>query len=212
MIRNALSFYFFNRIDVNAPRTRPILLEWNGESHGVYIEIEAVNRRFFAKRSLRCRSLLYAVNDSAGFGLNENETGRRKLSLDEGYELIIGGERARKKLISFVKNINSLRGPKLADYLNRSLDTQQYLRWLAGAVLTGNYDGFEQNYALYEDYQTGKYRILPWDYEGTWGRNCFGKPVSSDLVNIRGYNTLTEKLLFHPSAAKAIFSSVTQAD
>ena len=75
------------------------------------------------------------------------------------------------------------------------MDTELYFNWLAGAVLTGNYDGFEQNYALYEQAGTMKYGIAPWDYEGTWGRNCYGKPCSADLVRIQGYNGLTRRLL-----------------
>ncbi|AJY73643.1 CotH kinase family protein [Paenibacillus beijingensis] len=195
MIRNALSFHFFNEIGVSAPRTRPILLEWNGEPHGVYLEIEAVNSRFFNKRGLGCRSLIYAVNDNANFDLFESETKKRKSSLSEGYEIVIGESRAKQRIVSFVRNVNTLRGTKLSAYLKQRLDTNQYLLWLAGAVLTGNYDGFEQNYALYEEKQAGKYRILPWDYEGTWGRNCYGKQVSSDLVRINGYNRLTARLL-----------------
>jgi spore coat protein H len=86
--------------------------------------------------------------------------------------------------------------------LNRKLDVANYLRWLAGAVLTNNYDGFDQNYALYEHKTSDKYRIIPWDYEGTWGRNCYGKPCASDLVRITGYNALTEALLADASVRK----------
>lgn len=195
MIRNALSFHFFSQIGIPAPRTRPVMLEWNGESHGVYLEIEAVNSRFFNKRGLGCSSLLYAVNDDANFDLVETDSKKRKSSLGQGYEIIIGGTRAKQRIVSFVRNINALRGTKLSSYLKRRLDIDHYLLWLSGAVLTGNYDGFEQNYALYEDKKTGQYRILPWDYEGTWGRNCYGKQVASDLVRINGYNKLTARLL-----------------
>jgi spore coat protein H len=65
-------------------------------------------------------------------------------------------------------------------------------------VLTGNYDGFDQNYAIYRHKPTGLYRIIPWDYEGTWGRNCYGKNCGSNLVRVKGYNRLTEKLLSAP--------------
>jgi spore coat protein H len=75
------------------------------------------------------------------------------------------------------------------------LDIDNYLRWLAGAVCTGNFDGFNQNYAVYEYCGTQVYRLIPWDYEGTWGRNCFGEPCDSDAVRITGYNTLTKRLL-----------------
>jgi spore coat protein H len=37
--------------------------------------------------------------------------------------------------------------------------------------------------------------MIPWDYEGTWGRNCYGKIVDSNMVAVTGYNYLTQKML-----------------
>ncbi|MFD1953665.1 CotH kinase family protein [Paenibacillus thailandensis] len=202
MIRNALSFHFFNEIGVPSPRTNHIWLTINGQPQGVYLEIEAVDRHFFARRGIRCRSLLYAVNDSADFSLIDPDTKERKKSLLAGYEVVRGPKGTRAKFAGFVKHLNLLSGKRLSAFTVRKLDVDQYLLWLAGAVLTGNYDGFDQNYAIYEHSDTGKYRIIPWDYEGTWGRNCYGKPCGSDLVSVRGYNKLTSKLMSFSSCRK----------
>ncbi|XEC93464.1 CotH kinase family protein [Paenibacillus tarimensis] len=197
MIRNALSFHYFNTIGVPAPSTRHCQVEWNGQPLGIYLEIESVDRNFFDKRGIGMRSVIYAVNDSAGFGLIDPETKRRKTSLFDGYQLICGSETDKRRLMMFVRRLNLLQGERLRKHMEGKLDIKQYLTWLCGAVLTGNYDGFDQNYSLY----TGTdrlYRIMPWDYEGTWGRNCYGKPCSSSLVRIQGYNTLTKKILSFP--------------
>ncbi|EXX84583.1 spore coat protein CotH [Paenibacillus darwinianus] len=198
LIRNALSFYFFNRIGLPAPRTSHCRLSVNGSSLGVYLEIEAVKPIFFRARRIGQRSIVYAVNDHAHFGLMDSDSGDAKSSLFSGYEKVAGDNAASVRLVRFIHDINRLKGAALRRRIAAKLDTAVYLRWLAGAVLTGNYDGFEQNYALYEHANTGKYRIIPWDYEGTWGRNCYGNPCKSDLVNIQGYNILTEKLLSFP--------------
>jgi spore coat protein H len=195
LIRNALSFYFFNMIGLPAPKTTHCLLYVNGRPLGVYLEIEAVVPAFFRARRIRYRSIIYAANDSAHFGLDSPETGSSKRSLFEGYELVAGGSAAKERLEAFIRDLNRLRGAALKRMLVRRLDIDHYLKWLAGAVLTGNYDGFEQNYALYEHLPSGKYRILPWDYEGTWGRNCYGESSPASQVRITGYNTLTGKLL-----------------
>lgn len=195
MIRNALSFHFFNAIGVPSPRTRPIWLEWNGHPHGVYLEIESVDAAFFRRRGLQARSLVYAVNDKANFSLGDADTESLQHAIHDGYRVMQGDDATLKRLSRFVTNINQLRGRQLRTYMDKRLDISLYLRWLAGAVLTGNYDGFDQNYALYEHLPSGKYRIIPWDYEGTWGRNCYGRLCGSDLVDVKGYNTLTRKLL-----------------
>lgn len=198
MIRNALSFRFFETIGVPSPYTRHCVLVINGSYEGVYLLIEAVKRSFFRRRGIAVKSLTYAVNDRANFSLIDPDTEKRKRSLFSGYNLIIGSSNDRRKLVSFLKSIHLLHGNRLQTYLRRKLDVDNYLRWLAGAVLTGNYDGFEQNYAIYEHRPSGRYRMVPWDYEGTWGRDCYGGRVRSDLVQVEGYNSLTEKLLQNP--------------
>ncbi|MBB6691313.1 CotH kinase family protein [Cohnella xylanilytica] len=199
MIRNALSFRFFSEIGVPSPRTKHVRLTRNGEPLGVYLEIEGVERKFFRRRGIGYSSLFYAVNNNADFGIRNPETNRNKSSLMSGYEHRAGDARERTRLTAFIRGLNERTGSRAAAFLNKRLDVDNYLRWLAGAVLTGNYDGFEQNYALYRSRKTGKFRIIPWDYEGTWGRNCYGRLVSSGLVEVTGYNHLTRKLLEHDS-------------
>lgn len=207
MIRNALSFRFFQWIGVPSPNTRHCELKWNGEWQGVYLEIEAVNRRFFQKRRIPAQSLIYAVNDRANFELTDSDTRKRKASLFSGYRLKLGTRAEQTRLTMFVTRMHQLKQQRLLHYLNHQLDIDNYLRWLAGAVFTGNYDGFDQNYALYRHRTKHKYRIIPWDYEGTWGRNCYGEPCKSTLVRITGYNALTRKLLAYKSV-RARYKSI----
>ncbi|WP_219838583.1 CotH kinase family protein [Paenibacillus sp. R14(2021)] len=203
MIRNALSFHFFNSMGVPSPTTKHMWLEWNGYPHGVYLEIESVDSTFFRKRNISSRALIYAINDKANFSLIDPDTAEKKESLFEGYRVMKGTDYTRKRLVRFVRDINQLPGRSLRTYMAKRLDISLYLKWLAGAVLTGNYDGFDQNYALYEHKTTGKYRIIPWDYEGTWGRNCYGRLCGSDLVDVKGYNMLTRKVLSYKACRRA---------
>ncbi|WP_068773611.1 CotH kinase family protein [Paenibacillus sp. FJAT-26967] len=202
LIRNALSFRYFQMIGVPSPHTRHIVIWINGRSEGIYLLIEAVKRSFFRRRGIIARSLMYASNDSAGFSLIDPETGKPKRSLFEGYNLIKGSVEDRTRLKLFIRSLNTFKGERLQRLLTKRIDVNNYLRWLAGAVMTGNYDGFEHNYAIYEHKATRRYRMIPWDYEGSWGRNCYGKLVGSDLVRITGYNTLTRKLLSYPAIRK----------
>jgi len=199
MIRNALSFTFFRMIGVPSPETKFSTLLVNGEDLGIYVEIEAVDRQFFRKRKIGMKSLVYATNDDATFSLISPETKQRKESLFDGYKLMIGTTSERKRLASFIAALNALEGQALYDHINSNLDIDNYLRWLAGAVCTGNYDGFNQNYALYRHESTNKYRIIPWDYEGTWSRDSYGKFFGREPVPITGRNELTKRLLsFRP--------------
>jgi spore coat protein H len=195
VLRNALSFAFFPKIGVPSPRTKHVQLMINDVSLGVYLEIEGVEPIFFRRRNIGASSLFYAINNRADFGVNYPDSSRMKSSLLTGYEYRFGHSSEKARLKSFIKGFNSLKDSKAKTYIKSRLDVDNYLRWLAGAVLTGNYDGFEQNYAIYRSRKTGKFRIIPWDYEGTWGRNCYGKLVDSDYVSVDGYNLLTRKIL-----------------
>ncbi|CAI6082517.1 CotH kinase family protein [Cohnella sp. JJ-181] len=197
LIRNALSFWFLDRIGLPSPSTRHVLLVRNGARIGVYLEIEAVDADFFRRRGIRASSLFYAVNDRADFRAAPGK------GLLDGYEYRFGGRTGREQLRSFIAGLHRRRSAaETAAYIEKHIDVDNYLRWLSGAVLTGNYDGFDQNYAIYRHRPSGRWRMAPWDYEGTWGRNCFGKPVSADLVEIGGYNALTRKLLGCPPLKK----------
>ncbi|MEK8131508.1 CotH kinase family protein [Paenibacillus filicis] len=197
LLRNALSFQFFGWLAVPSPRAKHCLLYLNGQPLGVYLEIEGVNRSFFRRRGLKVRSLFYAVNDHANFS-SRTESGRRKASLLDGYQRKLGTREDGRRLAAFIRRLNAP-GTSRTRVIKREMDIDNYARWLSGAVLTGNYDGFVQNYSLYRSPVTLKYRMLPWDYEGTWGRNCYGKLCGSDLVRVKGYNELTRQLLRVPS-------------
>ncbi|QCT00887.1 Spore coat protein CotH [Paenibacillus algicola] len=195
LIRNALSFKLFETLKVPSPRTRHCLLYINQQRAGVYLQIEAVLPRFFRRRRIPVKSIIYAVNRHADFSHKES----RGLSWFAGYRLIAGDEGERRRFVAFLQGMHEGSRAERAQFLEQHLHVEQYLRWLCGAVLTGNYDGFNQNYTIYEHGETRRYQMLPWDYEGTWGRNCYGKRVGADLVRITGYNKLTEQILSIPS-------------
>ncbi|RUT35991.1 spore coat protein CotH [Paenibacillus zeisoli] len=199
MLRNALSFRFLESIGVPAPAAQYCVLYLNGELLGVYLRLEAVKTRFFRKRGIPVRSIFYAINDNADFSLYDKDTGYPKPSLFSGYSLIKGMRKDRERFEQFVERLNAKRGKDLLRFLHSRININNYLRWLSGAVMTGNDDGLSQNYTWYEHGMTGKYGIIPWDYEGTWGRNFFGARTESNLIPIQGYNELTEKILSYRS-------------
>ncbi|MGR6542128.1 CotH kinase family protein [Paenibacillus tundrae] len=196
LIRNALSFRFFESIRVPAPSTKHCVLYLNGQLLGVYLRIEGVKSFFFRQRKIPVRSIFYAINDHAGFAIHSDSSSTdTRTNLLSGYSLIRGKEVDKARLRMFIQQLNAKSRLDLFRFLQTRMDIDNYLRWLCGAVFTGNYDGFDQNYTWYEKTKTRKYGILPWDYEGTWGRNCYGVQVDASLVRIQGYNKLTGKML-----------------
>lgn len=193
LMRNKLSFDFFQKIGVLAPRSNHIQLFINGESQGIYLAIESFDQYFLQRRNLPEGSIYYATNDDANFSLYTPE-GYLKKSLLDGYttKYSFQDEEHLKNLLVI---INTFPKEKFDEDIGKVIDVEKYLRWLAGVVCTQNFDGFIHNYALYHNSSTQLFEISPWDYDGSWGRNLHGEPLELEFVPIKGYNTLTARLL-----------------
>ncbi|MGC4377793.1 CotH kinase family protein [Fictibacillus sp. Mic-4] len=195
-MRNKLSFDFFERIGAIAPSSQHVLLYINGFFQGIYLHLDSVDKRFLEKRGLPDGGIFYAVDENANFSLYSPSTKKVKESLLWGYEQKYGTEEdveALKGLMEMIVNASEEEFPaKVKEWFN----VDNYLRWLAGVVCTQNFDGFIHNYALYRNRENGLFHILPWDYDATWGRDVHGDIMEYDYVPIKGYNTMTSRLLY----------------
>ncbi|AZU62876.1 CotH kinase family protein [Neobacillus mesonae] len=196
MIRNKLSFDFFSDIGVLAPQSRHVFLTLNGKDEGVYLEIESVDENFIRRRNLPAGSILYAVDGDANFSLMSDINKETKKSLKLGYEIKCKDSKsAEYQLQELIYKINTIPPTEFEREIPKYVNVNQYLRWVAGIIFTSNYDGFVHNYALYRNGQTGLFEVIPWDYDATWGRDVNGKLMEADYVPIKGFNTLTARLL-----------------
>jgi spore coat protein H len=198
MLRNKLSFDFFKDLGVLSPTSSYVFLRINGSAAGVYLQLEAVDHFFLRKRSLPEGAIYYAINDDANFSLMSPITNDVKKSLQDGYERKRGNEFTDGRLRELIYTINTVSRSDFAREILRYVDVNKYLRWLLGVVCIQNFDGFIQNYALYRSPVTKRFEMIPWDCDGTWGRDCNGKVMEHDYVPIEGYNTLSARILDVP--------------
>lgn len=198
MIRNKLSLDFMNAIGVLSPKSQHIGLNLNSNYEGLYLQLESVDDLFLKKRGLPPGPIYYAVTNQADFSLIQKSNKKEKHSYLDGYKRKFGTIDHDSYLGSFIQKLNTSNQDEFVQTISQYLNTDKYLRWLAGAVCTQNYDGFNHNYALYCNSKTELFEIIPWDYNGTFGRNWNGKEMSYNYVPIYGYNTLSSKLLSVP--------------
>jgi spore coat protein H len=202
LMRARLSFDFFNDIGVHAPKAKHILLKLNGKLLGIYLQLEAFDELFLQKRGLNKGAIYYAINDDANFSLLDPDNYEPKEHILSGYKRKCGTEEDDNKLIEFLYKINITPRDEFEDMIKQYLNVKNYLTWLAGVVCTMNYDGFIQNYTLYENSINNLYEMSPWDYDATWGRDVPGRELELQYVPITGFNTLTARLLDIPSIRK----------
>ncbi|XJZ25742.1 CotH kinase family protein [Bacillota bacterium Lsc_1132] len=199
LIRNKLSLDFFADIGTLSPASRHVQIFINGKNEGIYLQLESVDKYFLKKRNLPDGAIFYAVDDDANFSLISPIDKDSKKQLDSGYERKVGQESDSLKLANFIYQLNTAPRSEFENIIKKFLNIDKYLRWLAGVVCTQNYDGFVHNYALYLNYETGLFEMIPWDYDATWGRDIHGEVMEYDYVRSEGFNTLTARLLDVPS-------------
>lgn len=198
LMRNKLSMDFFRDIGVLSPTCRHVVLKVNGRTEGIYLQLDSVDEFFLKQRKKAIGSIFYAIDDDANFSLMGSFEEGPKKSLAQGYEHKCGNKEDVSKLEEFIYIINVTSKENFAYEIERKLDTEKYLRWLAGVVCTQNYDGFVHNYSLYLDSEKDLFEIMPWDFDATWGRNINGGEMPHDYARVQGYNTLSARLLDLP--------------
>ncbi len=198
LIRNKLSLDFFSEIGVLSPKSQHVFVKINGQIQGVYLQLESVDENFLKSRKLPSGSIYYAIDDDANFSLMSERDQDVKTNLSAGYEFKCANEHSEEKISEFVYQANVLSREKYEKEIVNYLDVDKYLRWLAGVILTQNFDGFVHNYALYHNDETNLFEVIPWDYDATWGRDVEGRFLNHEYIRIQGYNTLSARILDIP--------------
>ncbi|MBY0073914.1 CotH kinase family protein [Priestia aryabhattai] len=195
LMRNKLSLDFFSSLDVLSPHSQFVTLKINGKNEGIYLQLESVDELFLKKRNLADGSIFYAVDGDANFSLMSDLDKKPKTTLLSGYEDKAVREGDEEKLEKFIFNINTWTNTEFEQNIEKYLNVDRYLSWLVGIICMQNYDGFVHNYALYLNHESGRFELIPWDYDATWGRDVNGKVMEGDYVRAQGFNTLTARLL-----------------
>lgn len=165
MIREALSYEVFRAVGVPAPRTGYAYVRVNGESYGVYLNVETFDdvslERWF--EPFDDPQHLY----EGEYGTDVNPGGAAAFEVDEGDESNLADLEA---LIAAV----AAEGP-FSQRMSGVADLEEMTRMWAVEKYIGHWDGyagrhgplFPNNFYLYSD-ADGLFRMLPWGTDLTW--------------------------------------------
>ena len=204
-MKDFLCYELFRKIGVYAPLCSFGWITVNGENHGLYLLTEDMSESFL-NRVYSGEGVLFKP-EAEGYALNAEmvESGNLipsdpevkgadlKYTDDsfESYSDIFGNNETKAKNEDKKAVIAALKGLSDGGELERFLDTDEIIRYFAVHNFVLNYDSITgpmlHNYYLYES--AGKLAILPWDYNGAFGKflSILGHEYSTDataLVNI----------------------------
>lgn len=188
MMRHKLSYDLFRSISTpDKPRyaadSRFVELHLNGRYHGIYLLMERVDRQLLSLEKFlpgdKAHACLYkAISHDAGFVRNDHA----------GYEQ----QQPEPAELTYWEPVHSLNRlivsappEEFAARIGEHLDIDSAIDFHLLVLVTGNADGITKNYYLARRKPAADgnatFFFVPWDYDGTFGRNWNATPLPHDM-------------------------------
>lgn len=163
-VAERLTYHSFREAGLPAPRTAAANVMVNGEPYGLYIVIEAEDKRFL-KRWF----------DDASGNLYEETAGDLEVGNEDMFELETNEMLNEKSdLTALFAAIAAADDETLLEDMAAILDGPMFLRYCAYEAAVLQWDGYCQtrfgpnNFRLYHDPSTGHFHFIPWGMDMSW--------------------------------------------
>jgi len=167
MMREWLSWDLIHTLGMVAPEVRYTFLTINGQDQGLFLRIEWLGPALF-KRHGHEDGELYDPDDNESCG---------DLSIDMLPRL--GECWARlfpdpdlSHLAELTRAIDAEPVETFDRFMARAFDVDSVVNWIAVTVLVENLTTYNNEYWPYFSKTTGKWLVVPWDYDRTFGKNA----------------------------------------
>jgi hypothetical protein len=164
--REWLAWDLAQKLGMVMPQVRYQRLFVNGKYLGLYLDIEWMDDSMFGRLGL-AGGELYQPNDNSFCG-DFAPASLKRLEDCWNKAFPAGGDLAR--LAALGKDLNDIPAEQFDTWLDAHFDAQSVIDWLLLNTLTQNGDTYNKNYFLHFSPQNGKWRVIPWDYDLSWGR------------------------------------------
>jgi spore coat protein H len=180
MMREVLSYAVYRSLDVPAPRTAYVRLtltvpgKYDKEFLGLYTLVETIDKTFLKKHFGSAKGLL----------LKPERIGPLEYLGDEWqvYEnryipKTPADSKSKHRLIEFAKLVQKDDDKAFNEQIDKYLDVDEFLRFLAVTATLANMDSFiglTHNYVIYLNPKTNKFVLMPWDLDLSFGAFGFG--------------------------------------
>jgi hypothetical protein len=182
MVHEAAAYEAFRALGVPAPRTGFAFLRVNGESFGLHLNIETLDKIWLEKQFgpfLSPPQHLY----EGEYGVDVTPSRFEEFEVDEGKESNKGDLEA---LVAAVANPT----PSFSSAVGPFADLPEMTRMWAAEKYAGQWDGYSgregekqpNNYYLYSD-PSGRFQMFPWGTDETWGEHVGFEAAGGVLFN-----------------------------
>ena len=200
-LEQVIGYGLFRKAGLPASRCNLAVVSMNGQSLGVYANVESPDKRFFQHRYPKDKGTLW---EGSVADFDDDAT----LRLERKF----GPKEATNKLAAVVAALRRPDGEVL-DALAEVVDVDAFLRFWAIEVLIGHWDGYasnRNNYFVYYHAQAGRFQFLPWgvdqlaeDNNRLWGDPTFVPPKS-----VKAASVITRRLYNLPQGRERYFAAL----
>jgi spore coat protein CotH len=181
IIRSKLCFDLFRDIAKVASRANHVQLYVNGLYRGLYISVEHVDDEFLKKNFADDTGNLWKCLYPADLTYKGTSPDVYRQLYNSGrpvYELTTNEDKADfTELFHLIAILTFVSDQSLPDSLEKVMDVHEILKYFAFNVLVGSWDDYwslMNNYYLYHDPSAGRFSLIPYDYDNTFGIDWFG--------------------------------------
>lgn len=164
--REWLAWEMARALGLRIPQTGYKKLYLNGRYIGLYLDIEWMDDAMFDRLGLG-NGEFYQPNDNSFCG-NFSPANQARTSLC--WTKIFPKSDDMSTLVSLDKALNDTPVESFDAWLDQHFDAQSVIDWLVINTLTQNGDTYDKNYFLHYAPAERKWRVIPWDYDLSWGR------------------------------------------
>ena len=205
MMREWLSWKLMKAMGMKVPDVHFTRVNFNhGEEVGLYVSIEWVGKDFLAANGLDPTGEFYQPIDASHCGDLYTAT-----NMDVCFDKINPPNRDYHSLSKMANEMVAATPADMDRVLSEYFNEDSVLNWIVANALVTDGDSYNKNYWLYHPLNGGKWTLVPWDYNLTFGRTYNPYTVAPFTIfndNFQYYygpdvgagNPLKDKLLRNP--------------
>lgn len=206
-VREPLAYHVYAAAGVPCSRAKMVRLDVNGAFRGLYVDVEQPDKPLLKRHNVR-GATLYKANSEQNLS-DERNLGSEK-NFSAHYEKETRKTEPPRDLQQFCRELAWASNP--SEFFSRQLDLEKYVNYLVASVLVQNWDSLSKNHFLVHDERSsGKWFVLPWDLDRTFGDHWEGGFRRSNvpvLLGARlfpgptGWNRMADRFFSDPALKK----------
>jgi hypothetical protein len=157
LLSEPLAYELYRRTSVPAPATEHVRLTVNQRPLGYHLLVEQPNQAFLRRQGRNANSDVFKLLWYGGGLVGQHE---KKTHPQTGHQ----------DLLQVIGGLNRATGAAQWDFIQQHFNVDELMDYYAVNMCIENWDGFFNNYLTYHDLRPGgKWGIIPWDQDKTWG-------------------------------------------